>query len=198
MKFTKGVSVVLWTVITRHKHRLRDSLLESSSAEKDLGASDTRLSTSQKCALAAKRANLILRCKRHSTAKWPKAVIIPLHLVLVQPHLRYCAQFWAPPHKRVLRYLQVCREGHQSWYQGRKACLVRGGWAHSGCQAYRRGSWEATSLCCNFSIAMKRSEIKIRWSLRTPSNWTIQCLYMPKHSSHPLCLPYDLARIQNT
>ena len=49
---------------------------------------------------AAKWENCILGCVKHNIASRSKKVIIPLYLVLMQPHLEYCVQFWAPQHKK--------------------------------------------------------------------------------------------------
>jgi len=60
-------------------------------------------------ALATKRTKRILGCIKHSITRWSKEVIIPLHPVLVQPHLKHCVNFWAPQFKqdvKVLEYLQ--------------------------------------------------------------------------------------------
>lgn len=50
--------------------------------------------------LAAKRANLILECIKHSIISLSKEVIIPPYSALVQPHLEYCVQFRSPPLKK--------------------------------------------------------------------------------------------------
>jgi len=52
-----------------HQYRLRADLLQSSSAERDLGVLvDNRLTTSQQCTLAAKKANGILGYIKNSVA----------------------------------------------------------------------------------------------------------------------------------
>ncbi|KAK4805800.1 hypothetical protein QYF61_000406 [Mycteria americana] len=89
------------------QQKLVDERLESSPVERDLGVwVDGKLSMSQQCALAARRANHVPRCTKHSTASRSREAIVPLYTALVWPHLEYCVQFWGPQYKTDIKLLE--------------------------------------------------------------------------------------------
>ncbi|KAK4831365.1 hypothetical protein QYF61_017496 [Mycteria americana] len=104
-----------------YKYKLGDERLESSPAERDLGVwVDGKLNMSQQCALAAKMANRVLGCIKHSIASWSREVIVPLCAALVQPHLEYCVQFRVPQCKKDIKLLECVQRRTTKTVKGLK------------------------------------------------------------------------------
>jgi len=83
------------------QYRLGVDLLESSSVERHLCVLvNDKLTMSQQCALAAKKANGILGCIRKRVASRSREVLLSLYTALVRSHLKSCAQFLAPQFKK--------------------------------------------------------------------------------------------------
>ncbi|KAK4826977.1 hypothetical protein QYF61_012918 [Mycteria americana] len=78
-----------------YMYKVGDERLESSPAERDLKVwvwVDGKLNMSQQCALAAKRANCVLGCIKHSVASWLREMILPtLHCTGAGPPQVLCA-----------------------------------------------------------------------------------------------------------
>jgi len=103
MKFNRGRCRVLHLGRNNlmHQYRLGVDGLESSCAEIDLGGLvDDKLTMSQQCALAAKKANGILRCIKKTVSSRSREGLLPLYSALVRPLLEYCIQFWTLQFKK--------------------------------------------------------------------------------------------------
>lgn len=89
----------------KHKHKLGGEWIESSPGEKDLGMLvDKKLDKSQRCALAAQKANCTLHQKQHG--KQGDGGDCPLCSALMRPHLESCFQLWGPQHKKDVDLLE--------------------------------------------------------------------------------------------
>ena len=75
--------------------------LEEYRMEKDLGILvDARLSSCIQCQAAASKASRILAYIKKGIYSRDKTTILPLYKTLVQLHLEYAIQFWAPVLKK--------------------------------------------------------------------------------------------------
>jgi len=99
MKFNKGKCRVLHLGRNNpmNQYRLGADLLESSSAERDLGLLvDNKLTMSQQFALVAKKGNGILGFIKTTAASRSREVLLLFYAALVRPHLEYSIQSVLP------------------------------------------------------------------------------------------------------
>ena len=105
LKFNKGKCKVLHLGRNnpRDQYMLGATQMESGLTEKDLGILvDTKLNTSQLCALAARVSNSILGCIRGSAAGRSRKAITSICSARVRLHLEHSVQFWALNTRKML------------------------------------------------------------------------------------------------
>ena len=109
MKFNKSMCRILHLLRGNpgYTYRLGDEMLESSPTERDLGVLiDSKLNTSQQCALVSRRANCTFGYIKHGIASQLMEVIVLFYSALVWPHLENCVQFRAPQYKKDKKVLE--------------------------------------------------------------------------------------------
>jgi len=105
-----------FSIGSRYVYKLGADLLESSPAEKDLEVLvNENLNMSQKCALAAWKANGILGSTRRGVASEAREVIVLSCSALVKPQLVHCIQALGPPtQERCRAFGKGLEEGHEN------------------------------------------------------------------------------------
>ena len=71
----------------------------------------------QQCAQVAKNASSILACVRNSAVRRTGEAICRLFSALVELHVQYCAQFWAPHYKKGTGALDCVQRRATEWWR---------------------------------------------------------------------------------
>ncbi len=107
---------------------------ESVQCIRDLGVTiASSLKFSQQCKDAAGKANRMLGFINRNSSFKNKAVMLPLYISLVRPHLEYAVQFWVPHHAKDIAKLEAVQRRatkmitslHNESYEERLACTTK-------------------------------------------------------------------------
>lgn len=79
---------------------------EGLSRKGSTGADASRFRKSLQCAQQPKGQNTFWEAL-NSISRWSKEMILPLYLVLVLLHLKYCVQFWAAQSRKDIKVLEI-------------------------------------------------------------------------------------------
>lgn len=110
----------------------------------------------------------VFLCISSGVTSRTRAVNVLLYLAQVKPHLKCCAQFWAPQFRKDIEGLEQVQRKGSGAVKGLEHSPVRGYWWSWGCLAQLREEAQETTLV--FGTTWK--ETVGRWRLfSSPSEW---------------------------
>ena len=138
MKFNKCKCKVLHLGRNNPMHQYR---LGTCSAERGLGVLvDNKLTMSQQCVLAAKKANGVPGCIKKSVASRTREVLLPLYTALVST----VSSSGLPSSRKMKSYWRDSSGGLRGWWGDWNISPTRRGWGNWACSAWRREGCKGT------------------------------------------------------